>query len=158
MFSRTVVRTLRPLRCQAARYTTINAPTPPPPTPEAPKSGTNAAVYIAAAAGLGGAAYYFLSGSPSGKSVEPSTVISAPGAPTFTGGSQGFIPLKVLSVEDISPNTKKLRFQLPEDNSVSGLTVASALLTKFKAEGAEKPVIRPYTPTSDESKLLSIPL
>ncbi|CAI4219331.1 unnamed protein product [Parascedosporium putredinis] len=118
----------------------------------APKSGTNAAVYIAAAAGLGGAAYYFLSGSPSGKSVEPSTVAAAaPGAPTFTGGSQGFIPLKVLSVEDISPNTKKLRFQLPEDNSVSGLTVASALLTKFKAEGAEKPVIRPYTPTSDET-------
>lgn len=24
------------------------------------------------------------------------------------------------------------------------------MLTKFKPEGAEKPVIRPYTPTSDE--------
>lgn len=33
---------------------------------------------------------------------------------------------------------------------VSGLHVASALLTKFVPEG-QKPVLRPYTPTSDES-------
>lgn len=29
----------------------------------------------------------------------------------------------------------------------------AALLAKFKPAGAEKPVIRPYTPTNDEGKL-----
>lgn len=48
-------------------------------------------------------------------------------------------------------NTKILRFALPSDDMVSGVTFTSAVLTKFKpdAEGA-KPVIRPYTPISDE--------
>jgi hypothetical protein len=31
----------------------------------------------------------------------------------------------------------------------------AALVTKFKAPDAEKPVIRPYTPVSDEGKLTS---
>jgi len=45
---------------------------------------------------------------------------------------------------------KKLRFALPEEDAVSGLQVASALLTKYKGPEMEKPVIRPYTPVSDE--------
>ena len=39
--------------------------------------------------------------------------------------------------------------------SHTDITIA-ALLTKFKPEGAEKFVIRPYTPTSDEGKHLHI--
>ena len=35
---------------------------------------------------------------------------------------------------------------------VSGLEVASAILTKYKYEDQEKPVLRPYTPTSDEGE------
>jgi hypothetical protein len=35
---------------------------------------------------------------------------------------------------------------------VSGLHIASALLTKYKGPEIEKPVIRPYTPVSDEGK------
>lgn len=68
----------------------------------------------------------------------------------MTGGDQGFVSLKLDNVETVNSNTKKLRFKLPEDGMVSGLEVTSALLTKFKPEGAEKAVLRPYTPISDE--------
>lgn len=68
----------------------------------------------------------------------------------FTGGDQGFISLKLESVEKINHNTKRLRFALPDQNSVSGLHVASAILAKYKGPGMEKPVIRPYTPISGE--------
>lgn len=33
---------------------------------------------------------------------------------------------------------------------MSGLSIASALITKYKGENDEKPTIRPYTPVSDE--------
>jgi cytochrome-b5 reductase len=68
----------------------------------------------------------------------------------FTGGDQGFISLKLESVENINHNTKKFRFALPEDDQVSGLHIASAILTKYKGPQMEKPAIRPYTPVSDE--------
>lgn len=72
------------------------------------------------------------------------------GSKAFTGGDQGFISLKLENVEEINHNTKKFRFALPEADQVSGLTVASALITKYKGPEMEKPAIRPYTPTSDE--------
>jgi len=68
----------------------------------------------------------------------------------FTGGDQGFISLVLDNVETINHNTKRFRFKLPDENSVSGLTVASALITKYKSPQMEKPAIRPYTPVSDE--------
>lgn len=68
----------------------------------------------------------------------------------FQGGKQGFIPLVLESVETVNHNTKHFRFKLPDENDVSGLAIASAILTKFKGPEMEKPVIRPYTPTSDE--------
>jgi cytochrome-b5 reductase len=76
------------------------------------------------------------------------------GKPAFTGGDQGWISLKLDSVENINHNTKKLRFALPESDDVSGLKIASALLTKYKGPEMQKPAIRPYTPISDESKYL----
>ena len=60
------------------------------------------------------------------------------------------MPLVLDKVDTINHNTKKFRFKLKEDDSVSGLNVASALITKFKGPEMEKPVIRPYTPVSDE--------
>jgi cytochrome-b5 reductase len=62
------------------------------------------------------------------------------------------VSLLLEDVEIINHNTKKLRFKLPEDDMVSGLVIASAVLTKYKDSGAEKPILRPYTPTSDECK------
>lgn len=68
----------------------------------------------------------------------------------FTGGDQGFIPLVLEEIENINHNTKKFRFKLNDEDAVSGLNVASALITKYKGPEMEKPVIRPYTPVSDE--------
>jgi hypothetical protein len=66
-----------------------------------------------------------------------------------TGGDQGFLSLKLDKSEIVNHNTKKLTFLLPEGDMESGLHVASAVITKYKGPEMEKPVIRPYTPTSD---------
>lgn len=77
----------------------------------------------------------------------------------LTGGDQGFVSLKLEDVENVNHNTKKFRFKLPEDDMVSGLEVASAILTKFKPEGeGKKPVLRPYTPVSDEGTCSTLSL
>jgi cytochrome-b5 reductase len=70
-----------------------------------------------------------------------------------TKTDQGFISLALDSVENINHNTKKFRFKFEDSEAVSGLNVASALLTKYKGPEMEKPAIRPYTPTSDEGKI-----
>lgn len=121
----------------------------------------NPLVYAAGAAAVGGAAYYFTA-TPSGKSAahkaekEVKNVASGSPKVAFTGGDQGFVSLVLEDSEVINHNTKKLRFKLPENDMVSGLHVASAILTKFKSEGMEKPVLRPYTPTSDEGEFCAI--
>ncbi|KAI1334349.1 oxidoreductase NAD-binding domain-containing protein [Xylariaceae sp. FL0016] len=142
MFSRSALRAAQPLKrslMQTRKYAT-----------EPPKSGSNALLYGAAAVGVGGAGYYFMA-TPSGQKLEnkANDVVTGPPKKAFTGGDQGFISLVLKDVEIVNHNTKKFVFKLPEDDMVSGLQVASALLTKFKNEG-EKPVLRPYTPTSDE--------
>jgi len=124
---------------------------------ESPKGGSNAVAYAAAGAlGVGGVGYYFLN-SPAGaraenKVKEELNKVAGPAKKAFTGGDQGFVSLLLKDVQPINHNTKKFIFQLPEDDMVSGLAIASALLTKFVPEG-EKPVLRPYTPTSDEGML-----
>jgi cytochrome-b5 reductase len=78
-----------------------------------------------------------------------STAPAGAGKPAFTGGDQGFLSLKLDKSEIVNHNTKKLTFLLPEGDMESGLHVASAVITKYKGPEMEKPVIRPYTPTSD---------
>ena len=98
-------------------------------------------------AALGG--YYFLNSSGSADPSKQTEAMRSPGAPpprheeqtipqttatpstVFKGGEQGFIPLKLESVEVLNHNTKKFRFELPDKESVSGLHVActSALHT-----------------------------
>lgn len=60
--------------------------------------------------------------------------------------------MRLDSIEYVNHNTKKFRFALPDKDAVSGLHIASALLTRYKGPEMEKPVIRPYTPISDEGK------
>jgi cytochrome-b5 reductase len=105
----------------------------------------------------GGGYYYYNQGTVNNAAKEAESKVKqavgqgvAPAAKAFTGGDQGFISLKLDSVENINHNTKKFRFNLPEGDQVSGLTVASALLTKYKGPEMEKPAIRPYTPVNDE--------
>lgn len=128
---------------------------------EAPKSGggSNGLVYTGVALGaLSGGYFYMRRSTPTGQAgnAPPSKeadkvpgATSQPGKPAFTGGDQGFLSLKLESSEIINHNTKKLTFALPEADMESGLHVASAVITKFKGPEMEKPVIRPYTPTSD---------
>lgn len=68
----------------------------------------------------------------------------------LTGGDQGFISLVLENVEIINHNTKKFRFKLPEEDQVSGLHVASAILTKYKGPEDAKATLRPYTPVNSE--------
>lgn len=47
-----------------------------------------------------------------------------PAPKAFQGGDQGFLSLKLESVQKISENTSKFRFALPEEDQESGLPVA----------------------------------
>ena len=87
-----------------------------------------------AAIAAGYAGYSYLGANPGAaaaakdkiKEVVPKAVATAyADAPkTFTGGEQGFVDLKLASVEPYSHNTKKFIFELPEKDQVSGLKVA----------------------------------
>ena len=70
--------------------------------------------------------------------------------PAFQGGEQPFLSLKLEQIFPVNHNTKRFRFALPDMNQVSGLTVASAIITLKKNSEPDGPTIRPYTPVSDE--------
>ncbi|GME66140.1 Oxidoreductase FAD/NAD(P)-binding protein [Neofusicoccum parvum] len=56
--------------------------------------------------------------------------------------------LRLESTEDVSHNTKRLRFALPHPTDQTGLPLTSALLTLSWPPGRLLPVARPYTPVS----------
>ncbi|KAL6876670.1 ferredoxin reductase-like protein [Trichoderma novae-zelandiae] len=141
MFARSAFRAAQPLKMHARRYATESGA----------KGSSNTLLYGAGAVGVLGAGYYFLSGSSAaGKAESKAKEVLGVAPKAFTGGDQGFLSLKVSEIEEVNHNTKRVRFELPEKDQVSGLHVASALLTKFKAPDAEKATLRPYTPISDE--------
>ncbi|KAI0144602.1 oxidoreductase NAD-binding domain-containing protein [Xylariaceae sp. FL1272] len=144
MWARSAIRAAQPLKrtlIPTRHYAT-----------EPAKSGSNSVAYAAAGAlGVGGVGYYFSSQSEA-KIVDKAKDAlnkASPPKEAFTGGDQGFVSLLLKDVQIVNSNTKRFIFHLPEDDMVSGLHVASALLTKFVPEG-QKAVLRPYTPTSDE--------
>lgn len=124
---------------QARRYATESAP----------KSGSNAAIYAIGAGALGAAGYWYFGSGSASKAAIP----AAPPKPAFTGGDQGWISLKLAEVENVNHNTKRFRFELPEGDMVSGLQIASAILTKYKGPNDAKATLRPYTPINDEGSL-----
>ncbi|POR36693.1 NADH-cytochrome b5 reductase [Tolypocladium paradoxum] len=144
MFARSAFRAAQPLRMHARRYATESAP----------KGGSNTFLYLAGGAALAGAGYWYLGGTPAAQQAE-AKIKQATGAaakPAFTGGDQGFVSLKLVDVENVNHNTKRFRFELPEGDMVSGLHIASAILTKYKGPNDEKATLRPYTPISDEGQ------
>ncbi|KAF2758573.1 oxidoreductase NAD-binding domain-containing protein [Pseudovirgaria hyperparasitica] len=146
MLARQMFRPIRTLQSHVRRYAT-----------EPPARGGPSPLMYAGIAAVGGAgAWYYLTGNAkeqvASKVDAAKSLAGAESKKTFTGGDQGFISLKLESVENVNHNTKKFRFHLPEDDAVSGLHVASALLTKYKGPDMEKPVLRPYTPVSDEDQ------
>ncbi|KAI1503507.1 hypothetical protein F5X99DRAFT_375510 [Biscogniauxia marginata] len=68
--------------------------------------------------------------------------------PKVFGSGPAFLSLRLESSEFVNHNTKKLRFELPEQDAVSGLGISSALLTFSWPKGCYLPCVRPYTPIS----------
>ncbi|GAN03523.1 NADH-cytochrome b5 reductase 2 [Mucor ambiguus] len=62
--------------------------------------------------------------------------------------TRGFASLKLLEIQPVNHNTSLFRFALPEGQT-SGLPVASCVIAKHSS-GGFLPVLRPYTPISDE--------
>ncbi|CAK7221689.1 NADH-cytochrome b5 reductase [Sporothrix curviconia] len=151
MFARAATRTFQvasgPLKVSTRKYAT------------APSGGSNnTAVLAGAALAIGAGSYYAFSSSAVPKAAkeaeakvsEAASAVKAAAKEAFSGGDQDFVPLTVESVDTLNHNTKLVRFKLPEADQTSGMHAASALLTRFKPEGAEKNIIRPYTPVSDD--------
>ncbi|CAB4254935.1 similar to Saccharomyces cerevisiae YKL150W MCR1 Mitochondrial NADH-cytochrome b5 reductase, involved in ergosterol biosynthesis [Maudiozyma barnettii] len=78
------------------------------------------------------------------------TIIKNDSKKVFVGDNQ-WIDLSIEKIIDESHDTKKFIFKLPTEDSVSGLTLASAVLAKFVTPKGSN-VIRPYTPVSDLSE------
>ncbi|KAL9620430.1 MAG: hypothetical protein Q9160_005015 [Pyrenula sp. 1 TL-2023] len=145
MFARQVFRVAQPLRSGIRTYAT-----------ESSSSGisrTSLIAGLAASGAVGYGAYKYSQGSTTPVPETPEQakeMVTGEASKTFTGGDQGFVSLKLDGIEEVNHNTKRFRFALPSPDEVSGLNIASALVTKFKPSEEEKPVIRPYTPISDE--------
>jgi len=97
------------------------------------------ALVAAAAVAVGGYALY---ASRSAAHAE-----EAGGKPTF--GSFGFRTLRLSSTEMVNHDVKRLRFDLADPKTKSGLTLTSALLTISFPGGGWIPTLRPYTPVND---------
>ena len=65
-------------------------------------------------------------------------------------GDNKWIDLPIEKIIQESHDTKRFVFKLPSEDSTSGLTLASAVLTKFVTPKGSN-VIRPYTPVNDLS-------
>lgn len=61
---------------------------------------------------------------------------------------KGFTELKLQSAEQVNHNVKRLTFALPTDDSITGISPVTSLLTRHTPEGAFIPVFRPYTPVT----------
>ncbi|PVV02679.1 hypothetical protein BB560_002861 [Smittium megazygosporum] len=86
-----------------------------------------------------------------GKETAPVKTSSVPATVSSAMNPNDFIPFKLVEIVPLSHNTSVFRFKLGEDQT-SGMSVASCLLTMLppQKEG-DKPVVRPYTPITDET-------
>ncbi|KAK6949012.1 hypothetical protein Daesc_009084 [Daldinia eschscholtzii] len=148
MFARSAFRAAQPLKRNLLSRTYATEP-----AKSGGSSSSNTLLYTLGGAGVAAAGYWYYSGQSAGSAAAKAKEVASSGPPkkAFLGGDQGFISLLLKDVQVVNHNTKKFIFKLPEDDQVSGMHVASALLTKYQYEG-QKPVVRPYTPTSDEGK------
>ena len=83
---------------------------------EAPKGKSLTPIY--ATVGIAGAGIGFYRYSTGAATAE------APRQKVFVGGDQGFVDLKLANVEQLSHNTKRLRFEFDDKEAVSGLHIA----------------------------------
>lgn len=126
---------------------------------EPPKGGNSTPLLIAGAVGAAGLiGWQFLGGSSDAaaqlskaEAKVKDAASNIPGVEAKKAFNGDWVSLKLDEVEIVNHNTKRFRFALPEEDQVSGLSVASAILTKYKGPEMEKAVLRPYTPVSDEN-------
>ncbi len=100
---------------------------------------STSAIVAAAAVAVGAYAFY--------RSRSAAQAEGAGGKPPFA--SFGFRSLKLASTETVNHDVKRLRFDLADANTQSGLTLTSALLAISFPGGRWIPVLRPYTPVND---------
>ncbi|KAM5454275.1 putative cytochrome-b5 reductase [Microsporum audouinii] len=76
----------------------------------------------------------------------------------FWKAGPSFLRLRLHSSEQVSPTSKRLRFELPTPDTISGLGLCSAVLSAAWPKGSLFPVLRPYTPVSrlDEPGFLDL--
>ena len=93
---------------------------------ETPKpSGSNTPLLLGGAVLAAGGGYWYYSQQTDPDARARGGVPAAPsGKKAFVGGDQGFVSLKLESVDNVNHNTRKLRFALPEGDDVSGLNIA----------------------------------
>ncbi|KAG0365428.1 NADH-cytochrome b5 reductase [Gamsiella multidivaricata] len=104
---------------------------------------------VAAAAAY---AYYGdkLGGAAAAAAPKAEAVVAAQKEPVSSAlDPNAFVDFKLKDVKKVTHNTSRFTFELEEDQNL-GLDVTSCVVTKFIKEDG-KPVIRPYTPTSDKN-------
>lgn len=80
----------------------------------APKKSNLAPIYVGVGlAGLGAGVYRYSTSAAAEPKERPKV---------FNG--EGWVDLKLANIENLSPNTKRLRFEYDDKEAVSGLTVA----------------------------------
>ncbi|CAJ2505698.1 Uu.00g130920.m01.CDS01 [Anthostomella pinea] len=91
-----------------------------------------------AVAGVGAVLYY--------RFMMPTAHADSGSPPKAFGKGPAFLSLKLESSVPINDNTKRLRFELPTQDTLTGLSISSALLTYSWPKGSWLPCVRPYTP------------
>ncbi|KAG9585411.1 ferredoxin reductase-like protein, partial [Aureobasidium melanogenum] len=97
---------------------------------------------FAAAAGAGVVAFNMSKSSAS--PAEPQKSLGQ--KPVFP--AMGFVSLTLEEARMVNHDTKELKFKVPGDGAISGLSPVSSLLTRHTAAGSWFPTFRPYTPIS----------
>ncbi|KAF9362545.1 NADH-cytochrome b5 reductase [Mortierella sp. NVP85] len=119
-------------------------------TSSKPAGGSSKLVTVGLPLGIAAAAAYAYYGDKLGSATAPKAqaAVAARKEPVSSAlNPKEFVDFKLKSVHKLTHNTSRFTFELQEDQNL-GLDVTSCVVTKFVGEDG-KPVIRPYTPTSD---------
>ncbi|ODQ66527.1 NADH-cytochrome b5 reductase 2 [Nadsonia fulvescens var. elongata DSM 6958] len=103
------------------------------------------APYVASGLAIAGSYAYF-------SSMAIRTPLRADSHPKALTGDGQWVDFKLARIAELSHNVKKFTVALPSSDHVLGDETASCILLKYMNEN-NKPVIRPYTPTTPVDKL-----
>jgi cytochrome-b5 reductase len=111
--------------------------------------GSNLGMVLGLGAVLAGG--YVVSQMLGGDKAAPEKQTATPATPPPVAlNKDEFLPFQVTEVEDLTPNTRRVRFALPSKEHVLGLPIASCVVTRAPIGEGGKEVIRPYTPVTND--------